>query len=161
VVRKVTRLIGPLLILLATLSRPHEALADFPYTPEAATKGSVCTTRDKHFEEFRYPEQIAYCYRKVSSSLKKQIYDAYGVPTKCRKHYTIDHFYPLSLGGTNRADNLWPEAKSIKNLRKDLETELFKELQRGSITRAEALSIIHEAKMNPPVRDTEPLDICL
>lgn len=165
-VRKVTRLLGVLLNLTATLFAATlflapPAIAEFPYTPEAATSGSVCTTRDSHFEEFRYPEQIPYCVRRVSSSLKKQIYDAYGVPSKCRKYYTIDHFYPLSLGGTNRTDNLWPEAKSIKNLRKNLETDLFQRLQRGTITQAQALTMIHESKMNPPIQDPDALDICL
>lgn len=159
-VRKVARLISGLLIFVAAVSLSAEAYAEFPYTPEAATTGSVCSPSDSHFQEFRYPEQISYCRRRVSTSLKRRIYEAYGVPKKCRKQYTIDHFYPLSLGGTNRADNLWPEPKAIKQLRQDLETDLFKKLQRGAITQTEALAIISEAKMNPPVRSPSSIEIC-
>jgi hypothetical protein len=137
-------------------------ISAFPFTPdESLTSGSLCTTHDPDFQEFRYREKIAYCKRSVSSSDKEKIYRTYGVSQKCRKEYTIDHFIPLSVGGTNRPDNLWPEPKSIKALRKDLEIELFKAIRDGRITQDEAIEKIRDAKFNPPVNDPSRFKFCL
>lgn len=137
-------------------------ISAFPFTPdENITTGSLCTTSDSDFQEFRYAEQIPYCKRSVSSSDKDQVYRRYGVSQKCRKEYTIDHFIPLSIGGTNRANNLWPEPKSIKALRKNLELELFQAVNAGRMTQAEAVERIREAKFNPPVRNPARFKFCL
>lgn len=138
------------------------SISAFPFTPdENVTTGSLCTTSDSDFQEFRYAEQIPYCKRSVSSSDKNRIYQQYGVSEKCRKEYTIDHFIPLSIGGTNRANNLWPEPKSIKALRKNLELELFKAVSAGQMSQAEAVERIRDAKFNPPVRDPARFKFCL
>ena len=137
-------------------------ISAFPFTPdENVTTGSLCSTGDSDFEEFRYAEQIPYCKRSVSSSDKDRIYRHYGVPQKCRKEYTIDHFIPLAIGGTNRSDNLWPEPKSIKALRKNLELELFQAVSAGRMTQAEAIERIREAKLNPPIRSPDRFKFCL
>lgn len=134
----------------------------FPFTPdETRTNGSVCSTSDRDFSEYRYPEKIPYCKRSVSSSDKDKIYRDYGVSKNCRKEYTIDHFIPLSIGGTNRLDNLWPEPKVIKQLRQDLEIELFKALSKGQITQEEAIETIREAKFNPPISNPGDYEFCL
>ncbi len=134
----------------------------FPFTPdETKTNGSICTTRDRDFAEYRYPEKIPYCKRAVSSSDKDKIYRDYGVSKNCRREYTIDHFIPLSIGGTNRIDNLWPEPKVIKQLRKDLEIELFKALSSGKITQEEAIQTIRDAKFNPPIANPSDYEFCI
>ncbi len=136
------------------------ALADFPLTPGPTTVGSLCTNNDADFKEHRYSGKIPYCRRNVSSFDKKKIYEYYGVPVHCRREYTIDHFIPLSLGGTNRPNNLWPEAKAVKQLRKNLELELFDELRNGTISQADAIDTIRDAKMNPPVTDPTQIAFC-
>lgn len=142
------------------LNVSESALADFPLTPGPATTGSLCTANDADFSEYRYSAKVPYCRRNVSSTEKRKIYDAHGVPAHCRREYTIDHFIPLSLGGTNEPNNLWPEAKVVKHLRQNLELELFDDLRRGYITQAEAIATIREAKMNPPVSDPTQLAFC-
>lgn len=134
----------------------------FPFTPdETRTNGSICSTSDRDFSEFRYPEKIPYCKRSVSSSDKDKVYRDYGVSKNCRQEYTIDHFIPLSIGGTNRFDNLWPEPKVIKQLRQDLELELFKALSKGQITQDEAIETIRDAKFNPPIGNPGDYEFCL
>lgn len=133
----------------------------FPFVPDPSmTQGSICTTNDPDFERLRYDEQIPYCARNVSRESKSDIYDTYGVPERCRKEYTIDHFIPLSIGGTNHRDNLWPEHKSIKALRKELENDLYKKVSLGEMTQAEAIKIIRDAKWNPPVKDQSKFRFC-
>src|SRR5690606_24877032 len=86
---------------------------------------------------------------------KAQIYEMYGVPAKERRRYTIDHFIPLSIGGNNSMENLWPEHKRIKNTRPNLEMEIYELVSSGQITQREGIRRIVEAKMNPP--NAQPL----
>lgn len=133
-----------LLILVST-----QVLA-FPLVPNTEmTTGSLCTQDDPDHRENRYAEGIPYCIRNVSTGQKNQIYRAYGIPKNCWNRYTIDHFYPLSMGGSNHLDNLWPEHKLVKLTRKNLEIETFKRLENGEITQKEALKIIREDKLKP------------
>lgn len=122
----------------------------FPLTPdEQMTPGEICTFDNPDFIEKRYGEQIPYCKRAVSGGKKRYIYSRYKIPSKCRGSYTIDHFYPLSIGGNNEVENLWPEHKKVKDTRKNLEWEVYLALKAGDITQQEALDIIFEAKYNP------------
>jgi hypothetical protein len=144
------------------LAQINVGFTAFPFTPdETKTNGSLCSTRDRDFAEHRYPEKIPYCKRAVSSSDKDKIYRDYGVSKNCRREYTIDHFIPLSIGGTNRLDNLWPEPKVIKQLRKDLEMELFKALSSGKISQEEAVQTIRDAKFNPPIANPSDYEFCI
>ena len=139
----------------------NQALA-FPLTPNPKlTTGSLCTKADADYATDRYEEKIAYCRRNVSTQDKAQIYRAYGIPKNCWNRYTIDHFYPLSMGGSNHPDNLWPEHKYVKNTRMNLELETFQRLQNGEITQKEALDIIKSEKLhpgNPESRDSSQCD---
>lgn len=138
-----------LLLLLLSLNAVAGTLPA-PLIPNPSmTMGDACSKGDRDFKEYRYREHIPYCQRNVSSSLKREIYAAYGIPTNCQKDYTIDHFYPLSLGGNNQRDNLWPEHRAVKHTRQDLEMELYEQLKAGKITQSRALAEIKEAKLHP------------
>jgi hypothetical protein len=115
------------------------------------TPGTFCTNRDVDFAGYRYREQIAYCERKVGSSLRDRVYEIYRVPIDDRANYTIDHLVPLSLGGNNDSRNLWPEHRAIKALRQNLEYELYLRMEQGQISQRDAVRVIYEAKMNPPI----------
>jgi hypothetical protein len=133
----------------------------FPFIPDSqSTPGSLCSKRDRDYKQDRYTEKIPYCGRNVASSLKRDIYDDYGISPNCRKEYTIDHFIPLAIGGSNRRENLWPEHKSIKALRQNLEMDVYNEIRTGAISQAEALQIIVEAKLNPPVNNPRDFEFC-
>lgn len=123
----------------------------YPMTPDPhMTTGVLCTSADKDYTYLRYKEQIPYCRRNVSKGHKAAIYAKYGIPEKCRSRYTIDHFIPLSLGGNNSTENLWPEHKLVKATRPNLENELHMEMEKGTITQRQAVEIIAREKMNPP-----------
>lgn len=127
-----------------------------PRTPNPEiTPGHLCSKRDPDFDGYRYKERIPYCERNVSQALKNAVYEAYSVPVNKRQNYTIDHFIPLSIGGSNAFENLWPEHKKLKEKRLFLELDTYLELERGEITQKEAIRRITEAKMNPPVSFVE------
>jgi len=115
------------------------------------TPGELCSRTDTDFKEFRYKERVPYCERNVSNSLKGHIYNLYGVHPKETSDYTVDHLIPLALGGNNSRENLWPEHIEIKALRKNLEFDTYRRLDRGEITQNEAVQIVYQAKMNPPI----------
>ncbi len=78
------------------------SLPDHECTPGAvfpeATKEKVCVSG--------YTKTV----RKVSTSLKKEVYRSYNVPyPQPFGSYEADHFIPLALGGNNDIANLFPE----------------------------------------------------
>lgn len=122
----------------------------YPLTPVPhQTPGDICSPSDVHFEEYRYPEQIAYCRRQVSTSLKSYIYKQYKISASYQDNYTIDHMIPLSIGGSNQIQNLWPEHYKVKALRPHLEYKVYLSLRDAEITQVEAINIIRYAKFNP------------
>jgi hypothetical protein len=141
-------------MLTALLAFCGTAFADYPVVPDPGmTTGVLCSRSDRDFDGLRYGEKIAYCHRNVDGRLKSRIYQEYGIPNKCRHRYTVDHFYPLSMGGNNSAKNLWPEHVLVKKLRFDLEQDTFDQLREGRITQKQALDIIREAKLHPPIAE--------
>lgn len=132
----------------------------FPLVPDQKeTPGDLCDSRDNDFEGLRFKEKVPVCRRDVSYELKQRIYEKYKIPRACRFEYTIDHFYPLSMGGSNEPQNLWPEHIKVKQSRFELEQDTFNRMTMGQLTQEQALTLIRNQKLNPLVRDTN--DPCL
>lgn len=110
------------------------------------TPGSFCSPDDPDFKEFRYAENVAVCERNVTTQRKDQIMRDYGYPVNTRQNYEIDHCIPLSLGGSNHDDNLWPQPRDEHNsIKKNLQIKhLYNDLQTGRITYEFALSEIRK-----------------
>ena len=102
----------PLLIaLLLNLSLPgfgqaQERSSYLPnpkLTPGAAhkvSKDELCGARSKSFDG------------SVPISLKSKVFDRYRLRTDKATPYNIDRLIPVSLGGTNAIENLWPQPLS-------------------------------------------------
>ncbi len=142
-----------ILAVAFSFSAASFAFAGFePLTPNPEyTPGHLCSRKDHDFAGYRYKEKIAYCQRDVSYEQKTAIYELYNVPLSQRDHYTIDHFIPLSIGGNNSPENLWPEHKGIKKTRPLLEQEVYEAVRAGEMKQKEAIHIIIDAKMHPDV----------
>jgi len=122
----------------------------YPTTPNPnLAQGALCDKKDVDYVGLRYQEKVPYCERNVSTKIKSDIYALYNIPEKCRKYYTVDHIIPLSLGGDNSAENLWPEHKKVKATRPYLEQELYDALRRGEIKQKYAIGVILESKFHP------------
>jgi hypothetical protein len=120
------------------------SLSIIPKTPNhVMTPGDLCDEDDRsEYLERRYEEQVQICRRNVNSTMKIRVYEAYGVPASERSNYTVDHLIPLSIGGSNAFENLWPEHKSIKATRPDFEFNLYQQLKSGEITQQEAIEAV-------------------
>jgi hypothetical protein len=149
---KKTLSLSSLFVILLTLVVSVSAFAtDFPDGPNPAkTPGSVCTNSPIR----RYPEGIVYCNRNVDSRTKREIikeYDqefGYHIGQMNRQDFKIDHFIPLSIGGSNSKDNLWPQHKSVYTITDPLEQALFDKISVGKIKQADAIRIMREGKLN-------------
>ncbi len=103
------------------------------------TPGSLCTDQDRDFDGYRYDEQIAHCRRNVSTSLKKRVYVAYGIPAEDRAGYEVDHRISLFAGGDNSIANLWPLPDEDARRKAGVEEQLYLQLRAGDITQAEVI----------------------
>lgn len=127
------------------------ATGSFPEGPElSVTPGKLCESSAVK----RYPEQISYCARNVSPSTKDQLiklYDekfGYQVQKMNRADFKIDHFIPLSIGGSNSIENLWPQNKSIYAITDPIEQALSGKIAVSKIKQDEAVKLMREAKLN-------------
>lgn len=137
------------IVLIFILLFWGEASAWYPKTPNRKiSPGHSCTIYDSDFQEFRYEEKIPYCKRNVSTGFKRYIYKLYNIPREKQYQFTIDHIVPLSIGGSNKLENLWPEHKDIKATRPNLEYNLYLQLRDSQITQKEAIQKILKAKFN-------------
>jgi len=148
-VRGVVALVALLSFCANAQESPPAGKVPLKPNPEITT-GDFCDRRDNDFEGTRYKEKVAICYRDVSRDRKTAVYRAYGIPDRCRPFFTVDHYIPLSMGGSNQVQNLWPEHKDIKATRQNLEQETYEQLANGHLTQEQALHIVTHAKQHPP-----------
>ncbi len=137
--------------LVLSLSVLVHASDKYPTMPDASlTPGAICEDSDVH----RYPENIVYCDRDVDTKLKNEIirqYDeqlGFSIRTISRGEFKIDHFIPLSIGGSNSRDNLWPQHRTVYTQTDPLEHMLFERIKEGRIKQQDAIRVIREAKLN-------------
>jgi hypothetical protein len=62
--------------------------------------------------------------RSVSATTKEEIYQKYGIFSKQKGQYEIDHLVALQLGGSNSRENLWPMTTPEHNLKTQLDNKL-------------------------------------
>ena len=129
-------------------NRPLAPNEKYPNGPDAEmTPGKLCVNG-----KTRYAQQIIYCERSVSSGEKNAIiadYDqelGYKIRTMNRMDFKIDHFIPLSIGGSNDVENLWPQHKSVYAYSDKLELLLFQAMEADKIKQMDAIRVIKECK---------------
>lgn len=131
---------------------PLNPTGKYPIQPDPEmTPGKLCERGTK-----RYAQQITYCERNVSGGEKNAIikdYDqelGFKIQTMDRGAFKIDHFIPLSIGGSNDVENLWPQHKSVYAYSDRLELLLFQAMEADKIAQAKAIEVIKECKLDLP-----------
>jgi hypothetical protein len=142
-----------LLVLSAVLALSSVSFANdkYPQGPnDDLTPGKLC---DKP-TEFRYPEHVAYCSRKVDTNTKKAIiitYDdklGYQIETMPRVQFKIDHLIPLCAGGSNDEDNLWPQHQTVYAITDPMEPAVCGKMAEGKLSQAHAVELVLRGKHN-------------
>ncbi|MES2801238.1 MAG: HNH endonuclease signature motif containing protein [Bdellovibrionota bacterium] len=131
---------------------PLNPTGKYPIQPDTEmTPGKLCEHGTK-----RYAQQITYCERDVSSGQKNAIikdYDqelGFKIQTMDRGVFKIDHFIPLSIGGSNDVENLWPQHKSVYAYSDRLELLVYQAMEADKIAQAKAIEVIKECKLDLP-----------
>lgn len=111
------------------------------------TPGELCD----HPSRYRYPENIAYCERDVSSSEKDEVFNqyrelGYRLTEAHRSSYKVDHYIPLCVGGSNNAANLWPQHLSISQITDSIEKLTCDKMALGKLKQAKAVQLIKRVK---------------
>lgn len=137
--------------LFLVLSQIVLAEDKFPMGPDPqTTPGTLCQKPDS----YRYPEQIAYCNRAVSSELKNEIiqtYDrqlGYTIEQMDRQKFKIDHFIPLCAGGGNDRENLWPQHESVYSITDPIEPLICAKMAAGKLKQADAVNFVKREKLD-------------
>jgi hypothetical protein len=106
------------------------------------TPGALCTEGDTDFDGFRYKAHVAHCGRSITMSEKDKVAQLYGIPKTDYYKYEFDHFFPLNAGGSNSAENLWPQPLDEAKLKDRVEEEVYNGLRHGTMTQDEAVAKI-------------------
>ena len=95
-----------------------------PGVVREVTKDDLCDSRYRSYDG------------SLSVTVKRKVFDVYGVNPQLPVAYNVDHLIPVSLGGTNAIENLWPQplAGEWNHLKKNLlERRLYKLVCSGSL----------------------------
>jgi hypothetical protein len=126
-----------ILLLLSFSASAYDFLPDPKLTPGKSSEHSL-----KEICSNGYPARS----RNVSDATKTKIYKLYNVDkTKCRGGCKIDHLIPLSIGGSNDTENLWPhEYNQFWSVYKKtrLEVRLRREVCSGQLPITEARACV-------------------
>jgi hypothetical protein len=77
----------------------------------------------------------------IPINLKTRVFELYKIRTEATVPHNIDHLIPVSLGGSNEIENLWPQPLSGDwnyNLKNQLERRLRRMVCRGELDLATA-----------------------
>jgi len=124
-------------LAIVVLSTTATFAAD-PILPDPKlTPGAILTTDAATICQPGYSRSV----RHTPGSLKHRVYVEYGI-AQSSGHYEIDHLIPLSIGGADTRENLWPESHNTKPWNADvkdrLENYLHVEVCAGHIAVADA-----------------------
>lgn len=112
-----------LTLLLAGQVRPDRALT--PGVTRPLSRESVCSI--KWGKDRRH----------VTLSMKKQVFEAYGIPYADHAKYEVDHLISRELGGADDVRNLWPEkwdGQDGAHAKDRLENALHRQVCAGAMT---------------------------
>lgn len=137
-----------LLLVVTKLSFAQNSMAEYPKGPIARlTPGELCDRPAR----YRYPENIAYCERNVTTEQKDQIFatyrnHGYRLSHSERSSYKIDHFISLCAGGSNNNENLWPQHISIAAITDSIEKLGCDKMALGKLTQAKFIVMLKRVK---------------
>ena len=141
---RVTAFLLSTLFATASFSSSYFTAGNMPEL--TMTPGKLCDRPTEH----RYPAEIPYCRRDVTTGTKNAVFRQYGIDFRdsgtSRADYKIDHLIPLCAGGSNDITNLWPQPKSAYTITDPLEPLLCEQLSEGKIKQEEIVTLIIEAK---------------
>jgi hypothetical protein len=124
------------LTVLGAAAAPSPIRPDAQLTPgvsRSLTRDQVCTI--KWGKDRRH----------VTERMKKDVFEAYGIPWEKHSLYEVDHLISRELAGADDVKNLWPQSwtgTANARMKDRLENTLHREVCAGEITLAFAQQTI-------------------
>ena len=112
------KIVAQLFVFLLSTATSAAALEVIRPNPKL-TPGAILTTDAAEACRSGYSKSV----RHTSGQLKHRVYEEYGIEKKSG-HYEVDHLIPLSIGGADKIENLWPESRDTKPWNADLKDRL-------------------------------------
>ena len=101
--------------------------ANAPIRPSSQmTPGAVLEVTPQDFCTPGYSKKV----RNVPSSVKRKVYESYGITRRSKGEYEVDHLISLQLGGSNSIKNLWPQSYKTHPWNAGVKDKLENELHR-------------------------------
>ena len=108
------------------------------------TPGLLCSKADPDFSFLDYPEKIARCARNIGDAEKTKVAATYGnIPRASWVNYEFDHLLPVCAGGSNSADNLWPQPIIEAHKKDILEVDICLAMKAGTLKQVDAVKKIY------------------
>ena len=141
---RVLRTYLPVVFLISSLLSftAESAVLKFTQPNPQLTPGKICTPFDPNFSRYRYPAQIPYCNRNVTLEEKQKVAAAYGISDSDWSQYEFDHLIPLSAGGSDDFENIWPQPISEAREKDKVELDIYNNLNSGAIGQDQAIQEI-------------------
>ena len=126
-------------------SRYDHTLEENPLLPHSYITMGALVHPYPTFRELCRPE-----YEKsipsVDDSVKKQVFESYGIDIKKSKDYQLDHLISIEIGGSNDVSNLWPQSYNTKpwnaHVKDRLENYLHREVCWGRMSASHAQAVL-------------------
>lgn len=138
-----------LTVLLLGAVVPQNSLASsFDYDWRSAEKevsGELCDPNNRDFDGYRYSAHIPHCKRNVGKETKREVAHQFGIFENYHQ-FEIDHYIPLSIGGSNGLDNLWPLPTKVARAKSQLEGEIHKQVVAGELDQEQAIDKVKSWK---------------
>lgn len=142
---RLTVLALTLSVFLAPESRCFASINYDWRAAEHKVTGDLCDTADRDFDGFRYQEKIPHCKRNVTVETKRAVAHDFGIFDGYEK-YEIDHYIPLSIGGSNEPANLWPLPVPVARAKSDLEGKIHQQVIAGELSQDQAIERVRSWK---------------
>ncbi len=115
------------------------------YHPDTnLTPGVLCSYFDRDYKgmDSHSNERVALCNRRVKRNQKQDVLELYHIDWKNRGYYKIDHIIPLSLGGSNHVQNLFPIHLYLSADYEAIETVALEKYRGGQCSHREAVDAV-------------------
>lgn len=128
--------------ILGQVTKQEDCIVAQSLPDSACTPGAIL--KDATASDVCRPGYASFT-RSVSEATKNKVFQEYGIHSREKGQYEVDHLVSLELGGSNDISNLWPESASPVpgfHQKDSIENELHRRVCSGAMSLKKAQDTI-------------------